>query len=100
KRVQQARAALRERLVRYFAGQPDLIQEIMEPDEMLRNEDAPAASAGPEARGNEELGARAVTLRAVEVRLPSGLAKDFLLFLPRDERRNPEARLAALNRYA
>src|SRR4029079_1630310 len=32
--------------------------------------------------------------------LPSGLAKDFLLFLPRDERRNPEARLAALSRYA
>ncbi|MEA2695068.1 MAG: hypothetical protein QOJ16_4455 [Acidobacteriota bacterium] len=99
KRVQQARAALRERLAGYSEGRPGLAPEILDSEDLQGAEDSADALASPRPAENEELGARAVTLRTVVVLLPSGLAKDFLLFLPRDERRNPEARLAALSRY-
>jgi tetratricopeptide (TPR) repeat protein len=99
KRVQQARAMLRERLAGYSEGRPGPVPEILDPEDTLPAEVQPAAALSSP-QGNEELGARAVTLRAVVVLLPSGVSKDFLLFLPKDERRNPEARLAALRRYA
>jgi RNA polymerase sigma factor (sigma-70 family) len=101
KRVQQARVALRERLVRYFEGRPGLVGKILEPQAVL-DVGPPVATASPFSEGGEELGAGAAALCPIEVRLLSGAVRDVVLFLPGEARRQPrrpEARLEALSRY-